>query len=79
MIRINKEVAGYLLKFKGKIQNYIGYYCEYGAVIGDAKLIVVFLNNKTYLAHIGEFEQNDILIRLKNGPKSKRKKFIKKI
>jgi hypothetical protein len=69
MIPINDKVASYLLKFKGKMAEYIGYFCEQGAVIGDAKLIVVSLNSKTYLAHIGEFEQEGMLIRLKNAKK----------
>lgn len=69
MIPINDKIAGYLLKFEGKMQDYIGYYCKYGAVIGDAKLIVVSLNGKIYLAHIAEFKQEGIFIRLKNEKK----------
>jgi hypothetical protein len=56
MIEINRELADYLLKFDDKMPNYIGYFCEQGAVIGDAKLVVVSLDGKIYLAHIDEFE-----------------------
>lgn len=79
MIPINNEITNYLLKFQGKTQDYIGYFCEQGAVIGNAKLVVVSLNGKTYLAHISEFEQKGILVRLKNESKQKRKKDIRKI
>jgi len=70
MIEINRELADYLLKFEEKMPNYIGYFCEQGAVIGDAKVVVVSLDNKIYLAHIGEFEQKGILIRIKKCKKN---------
>jgi hypothetical protein len=79
MIPINDKIAGYLLKFNGKMADYIGYFCEQGAVIGDAKLVVVSLDGKTYLAHIDEFEQEGVLIRLKDESKQKRKRTVKKI
>jgi hypothetical protein len=67
MIRINNKVASYLIKFRGKMANYIGYFCEQGAVMGDeAKLVVVSKDGKRYLAHIGEFEQDGMFVRLKN-------------
>ena len=70
MIEINRDLADYLLKFDEKMPNYIGYFCEQGAVIGDAKLVVVSLNNKIYLAHIDEFEQKGVLIRIKKCKKN---------
>jgi len=69
MIEINEELTSYLLKFNDKMPDYIGYYCEQGAIIGDAKLVVVSEKGKTYLAHIDEFEQKGVLIRIKNARK----------
>jgi hypothetical protein len=73
MIEINNELADYLLKFDEKMPNYIGYFCEQGAVIGDAKLVVVSLDKKIYLAHIDEFEQKGMLIRIKKCKKNQKK------
>jgi len=73
MIEINRELSDYLLKFDEKLPNYIGYFCEQGAVIGDAKLVIVYLDDKIYLAHIGEFEQEGMLIRIKKCKKSQKK------
>jgi len=70
MIEINRELSDYLLKFNDKMPDYIGYFCEQGAIIGDAKLVVVSLNNKIYLAHIDEFEQKGVLIRIKKCKKN---------
>ena len=73
MIEINRELSDYLLKFNDKVPDYIGYFCDQGAIIGDAKLIVVSLDGKIYLAHIDEFEQDGILIRIKKCKKNQKK------
>jgi len=59
MIEINKKIANELEK-KG-----IGFFTEFGAIIGDERLILVYKEGKIYLAHISEFEQKGLLIRLK--------------
>jgi len=69
MIEINRELSDYLLKFNDKMPDYIGYFCEQGAIIGNVKLVVVSLDDKIYLAHIDEFEQKGIFIRIKNARK----------
>lgn len=43
-----------------------GHYSDNGAVIGDCEFILVYKDNNVYLAHISEFEQNGLFVRLKN-------------
>ena len=61
MIKINKELEQLLLK-TGKI----GLYTSQGSCIGnDEFVIVIDEDGQDYLAHISEFEQDGILVRLK--------------
>jgi hypothetical protein len=64
MIKISKELADLISSttMKG-----FGIVTEYGAVVGDAEFIIYFKDNEDipYLAHISEFEQDGLCIRLK--------------
>ena len=69
MIKINNEIANLLFKEIG--YGKIGIYCSQGAVIGDNKFIIVYTEDtqEVYLAHISEFIQDGVLVRLKNENK----------
>jgi len=62
MIKISKKIAKLLEESRS-----LGYFCEQGAVIGDAEFVIYYKdnNNQPYLAHISEFEQQGCLVRLK--------------
>jgi hypothetical protein len=60
MIKISKEMADLCSSTKG-----FGIIVEQGAVVGDAEFIVYINEDIPYLAHISEFEQSGVLIRLK--------------
>jgi len=60
MIEITKEIENFLLS---KIL--LGHYSEFGAIMLDAEFILVYQNNKIYLAHKSEFEYDGIFVRLK--------------
>lgn len=60
MIKLNKEIARELTKLG------LGIFSSQGAFIGDAKLVIVYKGVDIYLAHISEFEQDGLFIRLKN-------------
>jgi hypothetical protein len=63
MIKINEIVEKTLRKIEG-----IGiFYEEFGAFIDNDEFIIVYKNNGVYLAHISEFEQDGVLVKLKNG------------
>ena len=75
MIKINKIIEKELRKIEG-----IGfYYEESGAFIDDDKFVIVYKDDGIYLAHIDEFEQKGVLVRIKDASKSKTKRIIKKI
>ena len=64
MIELPIKIASVLCEVEG-----IGYYSEFGAVVGDSEFIVYFEedNETPFLAHISEFEQDGILIRPKKS------------
>lgn len=66
MIKINKEVEEILLK---NLEDKLGHYSEFGAVIGDCEFVLVYKSYEIYLAHISEFRQKGIFVRLKNESK----------
>jgi len=70
MIKINREIANSLFEVIG--YGNIGIYCSQGAVIGDNNEFVIVYTEETqevFLAHISDFEQDGLLIRLKNENK----------
>lgn len=67
MIKINSEIANSLFEVVG--YGNIGIYCSQGAVIGDNNEFVIVYTEETqevYLAHISEFIQEGVLVKLKN-------------
>jgi hypothetical protein len=66
MIKINNEIEQLLLK-----TGQVGLYTSQGACIGDDVEFIVVINEEgqDYLAHISEFEQKGVLVRLKNESK----------
>lgn len=61
MIKLTKEEASFLEYKEG-----VGFYCEYGAVIGDDKFVLVKDNKDSFfLAHISEFDTNGLFVKLK--------------
>ena len=63
MIEIKQDCEKSIRNF---MENELGfYYDEFGAFIDDKEFILVYKNNKIYLAHISEFEQSGIFVRLK--------------
>ena len=68
MIKINRKIANSLFEEIG--YGNIGIYCSQGAVIGDNNEFVIVYTEETqevFLAHISEFDQEGVLVRLKNG------------
>ena len=65
MIKINRDIANQLFETVG--YGKIGIFCSQGAVIGDNEFVIVYKEEKeeVYLAHISEFEQDGVLIRLR--------------
>lgn len=61
MIKINSLVVKYLID-----NDEVGIYTSQGACIDEREFIIVCQEDGDYLAHISEFEQNGVLIRLKN-------------
>jgi hypothetical protein len=65
MIMITEEIENLLSQILG-----VGYYSEFGAVIGDAEFVIYYKDNDEtntpYLAHISEFEQDGVFIKLKD-------------
>lgn len=66
MIKLTKELAS---KLQLDLED-IGYTNEFGAVVGNHEFIIYYADGSDipYLAHISEFEQIGILIRLKETP-----------
>jgi hypothetical protein len=62
MIQISKEMADLCSRIEG-----FGIVVPQGAVVGNSEFIIYIKDNEDipYLAHISEFEQSGILIRLK--------------
>ena len=62
MIKLDPKIASLLCEITG-----VGYFCDYGAIIGNAEFIIYFKDGSDipYLAHITEFEQDGILIKVK--------------
>jgi hypothetical protein len=60
MIKITEEIEKFLIN---KIK--LGHYSEQGAVVGDEEFILVYIDNKIYLAHKTDFEYDGMFIRLK--------------
>jgi hypothetical protein len=70
MIKITTELEKLLTKEIPRGE--LGIVCEFGAVVGDAQFIIYFPDvnfSDVYLAHISEFEQKGVLIRLKEKEK----------
>jgi hypothetical protein len=65
MIKINEEIADLLFKTVG--YGKIGIFCDLGYV-GDSEFVIFYKEEvrEIYLAHISEFIQEGVLIRLKN-------------
>ena len=65
MIKINRDIANQLFETVG--YGKIGIFCSQGAVIGDNEFIIVYTEDtqEVYLAHISEFDQDGVLVRLK--------------
>jgi len=64
MIKINKKIADLLFEEVG--YDKLGILCSDGAAIGDCEFVIVQEKEDTYLAHISEFEQDGVLVRLKD-------------
>jgi hypothetical protein len=67
MIKINSEIADLLFKTVG--YGNIGIFCDLGYAGDNEVEFVIFYKEEVqeiYLAHISEFEQEGVLIRLKN-------------
>lgn len=65
MVKISLDLANILSK-----ENWLGNFSEYGACIGDNEFVLVYGegdDDGIYLAHISEFEQDGIFIRLKKN------------
>jgi len=62
MIKISRVLE---LEILCDASNKFGHYSEQGAVIGDCEFILVYKDDNVYLAHISEFEQDGLFIRLK--------------
>jgi hypothetical protein len=62
MIKLTKEQFEQLITYAHNTQD-LGYICEQGAVVGDAKWVLKEENNEYFLAHISEFIQEGCLIR----------------
>jgi len=62
MIKLPFELGCYLMKHH---YNIFGYFCNQGAVVDDNEFIIYSDDKDYYLAHISEFEQEGVLIRLK--------------
>jgi hypothetical protein len=62
MIEISSKLEQYIMKI---MPDKIGHFSEFGAVIGDSEFVLVYEGYNIYLAHISEFEQDGILVRLK--------------
>jgi len=65
MLKITSKIANQLFEEVG--YDKIGIYCSQGAVIGDNEFIIVYTEDtqEVYLAHISEFDQDGVLVRLK--------------
>lgn len=61
MIKITKKIAKQL----DKLELVGGFFEEFGAFIGDSEFILYYKKNGIYLAHVSEFEQSGIFIKLK--------------
>ena len=62
MLKINDELEQLLSKISG-----VGHFSEFGAIIGDDEFVLYYSenNNEIFLAHISEFEQDGVLVKLK--------------
>jgi hypothetical protein len=69
MKKINNKLGRQLLEDK-----IAGIYTSQGAVIDGEEFIVIYDKLNVYLAHISEFEQKGLLIRLKNEIKKRNRK-----
>jgi hypothetical protein len=64
MILITKDQWNYFEKFVNQTDD-IGYVCDFGALIGEAKWVIKEENEKYFIGHISEFIQKDCLIKEK--------------
>lgn len=68
MIKITHEIEDNLI---GLGHGFVGYISEFGAVVGDVEFIIYYKDGEDedipYLAHISEFEQQGVLIKLKSS------------
>jgi len=63
MIPLTQEQVDFLQTISG-----IGFYCEYGAVIGNNEFVIVMFSDGSYsLAHVSDFEINGFFVKLKEG------------
>ena len=62
MLKINKKLEKLLSEIEG-----VGYFSEFGAIIGNDEFVLYYSenNNEIFLAHISEFEQDGVLVKLK--------------
>ena len=62
MLKINKKLEKLLSEIEG-----VGYFSEFGAVIGDDEFVLYHPENidEIFLAHISEFKQSGCLVKLK--------------
>jgi len=62
MIKISEQLEKLISK---ELNGKIGHYSDFGAVIEDCEFILIYKQGNFYLAHISEFEQDGIFVRLK--------------
>ena len=68
MIKINKDIEKQLKELE--INQVGSFFEEFGAFTDDeTQFIIYYKDDGIYLAHISEFEQKGVLIRLKNESK----------
>jgi hypothetical protein len=67
MLKITSKIANQLFEEIG--YGKIGIYCSQGAVIGDNEFVIVYTEDtqEVYLAHISEFAQDGVLMKLKGN------------